>query len=195
MPSAILRAAARTHPGRVRLNNEDVPVVDATRGVFGVIDGIGGHASGEVAAATAKDVILQRLARTAGTPAERVREAIALANNEIYRRAGDSADLSGMACVITLAIVADGLLTIGHVGDSRLYKVRPEGLRKLTRDHSPVGEREDAGELSEVDAMQHPRRHEVFRDVGTTYRDKDEREFVDIVEEPLEGDAAILLCS
>jgi PPM family protein phosphatase len=192
---AMLTAAARTHPGRVRLNNEDMPVLDAARGVFGVIDGIGGQAGGEVAAATARDVILQRLARPVGTPAERVREAIAIANNEIYRRAAGSAELGGMGCVITLAIVADGRLTIGHVGDTRLYKIRPEGIRKLTRDHSPVGEREDAGELPEPEAMRHPRRHEVFRDVGTVYRDKDEQEFVDVVETPLEPDAAILICS
>lgn len=191
----MLRAAARTHPGRVRLNNEDVPLVDAARGVFGVIDGIGGHAAGEVAAAMAKDVILQRLARPLGTPAERVREAIAIANNEIFKRAADSSELAGMACVITLAIVTDGRLTIGHVGDTRLYKLRPDGIRKLTRDHSPVGEREDAGELSEADAMRHPHRNEVFRDVGTVFRDKDEQEFVDVIEEPLETDAAILLCS
>ncbi len=193
--AAVLSAAARTHPGRVRLNNEDLPVLDAARGVFAVIDGIGGQAGGEVAAATARDVILQRLARPTGTAAERVREAIAIANNEIYRRAAGSAELSGMGCVITLAIVADGRLTIGHVGDTRLYKIRPDGIRKLTRDHSPVGELEDAGELAEPEAMRHPRRHEVFRDIGTVYRDKDEREFVDVIEEPLEPDAAILLCS
>ena len=100
-----------------------------------------------------------------------------------------------MGCVITLAIVADGRLTIGHVGDTRLYKIRPDGIRKLTRDHSPVGELEDAGELAEPEAMRHPRRHEVFRDVGTVYRDKDEQEFVDVIEEPLEagrGDPALL---
>jgi serine/threonine protein phosphatase PrpC len=177
------------------LNNEDLPVIDTARGIFGVIDGIGGQAGGEVAAATAKDVILQRLARPVGTPAERVREAIAIANNEIHRRATQSSELHGMACVITLAVVSDGRLTVGHVGDSRLYKIRPSGLRKLTHDHSPVGEREDAGELSEVDAMRHPRRHEVFRDVGSVLRDKDEQEFVDVIEELLEPDSAILLCS
>jgi len=190
-----LAAAACTHPGRMRANNEDLPVLDAARGVFGVIDGIGGLAGGEVAAATARDVILQRLARPVGTHAERVREAIAIANNEIYKRAAGSAELDGMGCVITLAIVADGRLTVGHVGDARLYKIRPEGIRKVTRDHSPVGEREDRGELAEPDAMRHPRRHEVFRDVGTIYRDKDEHDFVDVIEEPLEADAAILVCS
>jgi serine/threonine protein phosphatase PrpC len=193
--AVVLGAAARTHPGRVRLNNEDLPVLDAARGVFGVIDGIGGQAGGEVAAATARDVILQRLARPVGTPAERVREAIAIANNEIYRRAAASPELGGMGCVITLAIVAEGRLTIGHVGDTRLYKIRPESIDKLTRDHSPVGELEDAGALPEPDAMRHPRRHEVFRDVGTIYRDKDEQQFVDVIEEPIEADAAILLCS
>ena len=191
----MLRAAARTDPGRVRLNNEDLPLLDAARGIFGVIDGIGGQAGGEIAAATARDVILQRLARPLGTPAERVREAIAIANNEIHRRAEGSSELRGMACVVTLALISDGWLTIGHVGDTRLYKIRPDGLRKLTRDHSPVGEREDAGQLSEVDAMRHPRRNEVFRDVGSIARDKDENEFVDVQHEPLEADSAILLCS
>jgi serine/threonine protein phosphatase PrpC len=190
-----LQAAFRTDPGRVRTNNEDLPFVDAERGVYGVIDGVGGQAAGEFAAAIAHDVILQRLARPLGTPSERVREAIAIANNEIFRRAGTSHDLSGMTCVVTLAIVNDGRLTIGHVGDSRLYKLRAEGMQKLTHDHSPVGEREDAQEITEVDAMRHPRRHEVFRDVGGALRDKDEEDYVEVIEQPLERDSAILLCT
>ena len=188
-------AAYRSDPGRVRTNNEDLPLIDAARGVYGVIDGVGGQSAGEVAAEIARDVILQRLARPLGTPAERVREAIAIANNEIFNRAAEAPALRGMACVVTLALVTDSTLTIGHVGDSRLYKFRPDGLRKLTHDHSPVGEREDAQELSESEAMRHPRRNEVFRDVGSAFRDKDEEDFVEVIEEPLERDSAILLCS
>lgn len=194
-PARALVAASASDKGRVRLNNEDLPVLDVSRGVYGVIDGIGGQAAGEIAAGIARDVILQRLARPLGTPAERVREALAIANNEIYSRAEHAPELRGMACVATLAIVNDGTLTIGHVGDTRLYKVRPAGLRKLTRDHSPIGEREDACEISETDAMRHPRRHEVFRDLGSAPRDKDEDEFVEIVVESFETDSAILLCS
>ncbi len=190
-----LAAAARSDAGRVRTNNEDLPVLDAERGVFGVIDGVGGQAAGELAASIARDVILQRMARPLGTPAERVREAIAIANNEIFRRAGTSPELAGMTCVVTVAIVGDGRLTIGHVGDTRLYKIHRGGIRKLTHDHSPVGEREDAGELSESDARRHPRRHEVFRDVGSALRDKDEDEYVEVVEDAMEDDAAILVCS
>jgi serine/threonine protein phosphatase PrpC len=190
-----LAGAARSDAGRVRSNNEDLPVLDPERGIFGVIDGVGGHAGGEMAAAIARDVILQRLARPLGTPAERVREAIAIANNEIFRRAAASPELAGMTCVVTLAVVAEGRLTIGHVGDSRLYKVRPGSLVKLTHDHSPVGEREDAREIGEYEAMRHPRRHEVFRDVGSALRDKDEADYVEVVEDTLEDDAAILVCS
>jgi PPM family protein phosphatase len=194
-PAAALQAAFCTDPGRVRSNNEDLPLLDLNRGVYGVIDGVGGHAAGEIAARLARDVILQRLARPLGTPAERVREAIAIANNEIFRRADESPELHGMACVVTLAIVTDRALTIGHVGDSRLYLLRANGMQKLTHDHSPVGEREDAQEMSEIDAMRHPRRNEVFRDVGSGYRDKDDEEFVEVIEVPFGIDTAILLCT
>jgi PPM family protein phosphatase len=193
--AAPLHAAFCTDPGRARTNNEDLPLVDVDHGVYGVIDGVGGQAAGEIAAGVAFDVIQQRLARPLGTPAERVREAIAIANNEIFRRADGVPDLHGMACVVTLAIVTDRVLTIGHVGDSRLYLLRGGGMQKLTHDHSPVGEREDAREMSEIDAMRHPRRNEVFRDVGSGYRDKDDEEFVEVIEVPFAPDCAILLCT
>ena len=179
----------------MRTNNEDLPLVDPDRGVYGVIDGVGGHAAGELAAAIACDAITQRLARPLGTPAERVREAIAIANNEIFKRAETSPDLHGMTCVVTLALVSDSGITVGHVGDGRLYILSPGAIRKVTRDHSPVGEREDAGEIAEADAMRHPRRHEVFRDVGSAHRDKDEEDYVEVIEEPLDRDSAILVCT
>jgi serine/threonine protein phosphatase PrpC len=68
-------------------------------------------------------------------------------------------------------------------------------MRKLTSDHSPVGEREDRGELTETEAMLHPRRHEVFRDVGTRHRAPDDEEFVEMKEFLFKPDAAMLLCS
>src|SRR5205814_2186342 len=91
-------------------------------------------------------------------------------------------ELTGMACVLTLALVdARGTqVTIGHVGDSRLYLIGGGEIRKVTADHSPVGEIEDAGELSEEEAMAHPRRNEVFRDVGSSSRSADEEDFIEI---------------
>ena len=190
-----VNAAAASDRGRVRTGNEDRHHTDADRGVFLVVDGVGGHAAGEVAAAIAVDVITARLERPIGTPAQRVREAIALANNEILRQAERSPAHAGMTCVLTLALLTEDQLTIGHVGDSRLYKLTRDGLRKLTHDHSPIGEREDAHEMSEADAMKHPRRSEVFRDVGSAFHEPDDPDFIELVETTFETDAALLLCS
>ena len=100
-----------------------------------------------------------------------------------------------MACVLTLALVEGEQVTIGHVGDSRLYLIGAGAIRKVTSDHSPVGEIEDAGELSEEEAMAHPRRNEVFRDVGSCPRSADEAEFIEVPQCELPDDAAMLLCS
>src|SRR5262245_48094094 len=190
-----LMAAGQTDPGRHRNVNEDRFHCDASRGLFIVIDGVGGQAAGGKAADVALDVLKTRLARETGTPAERLREAIAAANNEIYRLAGSRPEWNGMACVLTVALIEHGTATIGHVGDTRLYKLRNDRIEKITRDHSPVGEREDSRELSELQAMRHPRRNEVYRDVGSEPHKPDDAEFVDIHEIPFEADAALLLCS
>src|SRR5204863_4015205 len=115
-----------------------------------------------------------------GTVADRVREAITVANNEIHRVAALRPEWHGMACVLTVAVVEEGRAIVGHVGDTRLYKLRQGRIDKVTRDHSPVGEREDAHESSEVEAMRHPRRNEVYRDVGSEPHEADDADFIDI---------------
>jgi serine/threonine protein phosphatase PrpC len=193
--AAVLRAAGATDPGLQRDNNEDRFHVDEARGLFMVIDGVGGQAAGGEAAALALSMLRARLERETGPVDERVREAIAVANNEIHRAAASRPDWKGMACVLTVAVIKDGVATVGHVGDTRLYKIRQGRIEKITRDHSPVGEREDAGELSEADAMRHPRRNEVYRDVGSEPHQPGDADFVDIATVPVEPDAALLLCS
>jgi serine/threonine protein phosphatase PrpC len=192
---ATLRAAGSTDPGLQRDGNEDQFHVDVNRGVFMVIDGVGGQAAGGQAAGVALAMMRARLERETGPVDERVREAIAVANNEIHRVAATRADWKGMACVLTVAVIKDGHATIGHVGDTRLYKLRKDGIAKVTRDHSPVGEREDAGELSELEAMRHPRRNEVYRDVGSEPHQPDDPDFVDLSTVSFGDDEALLLCS
>ena len=97
--------------------------------------------------------------------------------------------------VLTALVLTEGTATIGHVGDTRLYKRRHGRIEKVTRDHSPIGEREDAKALSEFEAMRHPRRNEVYRDVGSEPHSPGDAEFVDVQEIPFEPDAALLLCS
>jgi serine/threonine protein phosphatase PrpC len=131
----------------------------------------------------------------ARTPAGRVRQAIAAANNRIYAESQEDPNLAGMACVLILALVDGSQVTIGHVGDSRLYLIAAGAIRKVTSDHSPVGEIEDAGEITEEEAMAHPRRNEVFRDVGSCPHLADDEDFIEITGCELPEDAALLLCS
>ena len=190
-----LRCAGGSHPGLVRSNNEDRFYCDPSRGILLIVDGIGGHAAGEKAADIAVNMVRSRLERETGTASERIREAITVANNEIFRLARTNPEWHGMACVLTVAIVEDGSAVIGHVGDSRLYKLRSGRIQKVTHDHSPVGEREDSNDLSEADAMRHPRRNEVYRDVGTEEHTPDDPEFIELIRIPFEDDSALLLCS
>ena len=193
--SNALSAAAGTDGGLQREVNEDRYHVDEARGLFVVIDGIGGQAAGGKAADVAVAMIRERLERETGPVPDRVREAIAIANNEIYRLSSSRPEWDGMACVLTAAVVKDGTATVGHVGDTRLYKIRNGHIEKITRDHSPIGEREDARTLSEFEAMRHPRRNEVYRDVGSELHSPGDAEFVDVQQIPFEPDAALLLCS
>jgi serine/threonine protein phosphatase PrpC len=192
---ARLLFASGTDQGKRRTNNEDRHYIDADRGIFAVIDGVGGHAAGEHAATLAVEVIKERLERQTGNPEERLREAIALANNEILRQARSQPEWNGMACVLTVALIEDDIVTVGHVGDSRLYLLQPGEIRKMTHDHSPVGEREDRGEISEAEAMRHARRNEIYRDVGSIEHQPDDPSFIEILRFPMPHDGAILLCS
>jgi serine/threonine protein phosphatase PrpC len=189
------RSGVSTSPGLLRHRNEDRYWVEDGRGVFLVVDGVGGRAAGEKAAELAVESIREYLTSSAGAAEQRVRSAIAAANNAIHARAQECSEWRGMACVLTLALVEDDRITIGHVGDSRLYLFWNGTIRKLTSDHSPVGEWEDHAELSEEEAMLHPRRHEVFRDVGSESRTASDPEFIETRQCRFKPDAAILLCS
>jgi len=189
------RSGAATDTGLLRDHNEDRYWIDAARGVFLVVDGIGGHAAGELAAQTAVEAIKEAVAANGLAAEKRVRAAIAAANNRIFQLAARHHEHKGMACVLTLAVLEDSQITVGHVGDSRMYLIWNGAIRKLTSDHSPVGQDEDAGELTEEQAMRHPRRNEVYRDVGTRARHAEDAEFIEIRKCRFHRDAAILLCS
>lgn len=190
-----LRIGASTHPGLVRAHNEDAFVLSPEHGFFAVIDGIGGQNAGEKAAALAQQELKARLERKVGTLEQALREAITTANNKIYQAAQQDARMSGMACVLSVAVVEGNRLYLGHVGDSRVYRARGKELEKLTHDHSPVGEREDRGELSELEAMRHPRRNEVYRDVGSELHETHDEEFIELIQTEFEPEDALLLCS
>lgn len=191
------KVGAASDPGRQRSVNEDRVFFDESLGVFLVVDGMGGHAAGETAAQTALEVVRDRVSRfeQAADLEREMREVVTAANNAVFALGEEHSHYAGMACVLTLAVARDGDVTVAHVGDSRLYLAWNGELRKMTADHSPVGEQEDRGELTEFDAMNHPRRNEVYRDVGSKLHNPDDREFIDTKAFLFRPDAALLLCS
>lgn len=189
------RSGVASDPGHLRSNNEDRVYADDAGGVFLVVDGMGGRAAGELAAQTAIEIIPRQLASSEGDMSAQVRHAIAAANNEIHRMAAERDEWHGMGCVLTLAVAHEDQITVGHVGDTRLYLVWNGTLRKLTADHSPVGEMEDQGKLTEAAAMEHPERNQVFRDVGSRPHNADDEEFIQVKSFPFRPSAAFLLCT
>ncbi|HKB94415.1 MAG TPA: Stp1/IreP family PP2C-type Ser/Thr phosphatase [Gaiellaceae bacterium] len=179
--------AGRTDTGRKRRRNEDAYVIAPP--LFAVADGMGGAQAGEVAsklaAAALEDTDPGRL-----TGPERVASLIQEANRRVHERANIDPSTSGMGTTMTVALVEDGGIVIGHVGDSRAYLVRDGRIEQLTEDHSLVNELLKSGKLSREEADTHPQRSVITRAVGTD-PDVDVDSFV---VQPREGDV-YLICS
>jgi serine/threonine protein phosphatase PrpC len=155
------RTVALTDTGRKRRHNEDVYVIDPP--IFAIADGMGGAKAGEVAAALAADA----LRGEGGSGEEAVVTLIQEANRRVYERAAEDAAKSGMGTTMTVALLEDGQVRIGHVGDSRAYLIRDGELSQLTDDHSLVGELVRSGKLAPEDAETHPQRSVITRVLGT----------------------------
>ncbi len=161
--------AELSDPGR-RRNNEDVPVIargeDLSRGedemLFGVVDGMGGYQAGEVAAALARDTLIQCFA-SGGSD---VVEWISAAHEAIVSDAEANAERERMGAVLTVGLIQGTSLTIGHVGDTRMYLYRDGVLEQLTQDQSAVGELVRAGHLAKEKARTHHMSNVVYQAVG-----------------------------
>jgi PPM family protein phosphatase len=156
--------AALTHPGRKRRHNEDAYVLEPP--LFAIADGMGGAKAGEVASGLAADAVRE----SAGDGAhgeERVAALIEEANRRVFRRATEDRETSGMGTTMTVALVEDDRVAIGHVGDSRAYLIRDGALEQLTDDHTLVAELVRSGKLTPEEAESHPQRNVITRALGT----------------------------
>ena len=146
--SVVLQARGVSDRGAVRPTNEDRFAIDEALGLCVVADGMGGHNAGEIAAHLAIDAVLDvaRDGRCTGWPfgfdpslseaGNLIRTAIYLANMHIIEMSGSSVAYAGMGTTIVAALIVDGRLTVGHVGDSRLYRLGGGRLHQLTGDDS-----------------------------------------------------------
>jgi serine/threonine protein phosphatase PrpC len=134
--------------------------------LFAVADGMGGAKAGEVASGLAADAV-QESSGDGATGEARVAALIEEANRRVFRRATEDREASGMGTTMTVALVEDERVAIGHVGDSRAYLYRGGRLEQLTDDHSLVAELVRSGKLTPEEAEAHPQRSVITRALGT----------------------------
>src|SRR5712691_8520793 len=156
--------AGASDTGRKRRHNEDSYVIAPP--LFAVADGMGGAQAGEIASKLAAAALEEADPGTLSGK-ERVLSLIQEANRRVYERSNADPNASGMGTTITVALVEDGDVTIGHVGDSRAYRYRDGGIEQITEDHSLVNELMKSGKLSPEEAETHPQRSVITRALGT----------------------------
>jgi serine/threonine protein phosphatase PrpC len=181
-------SAGRTDAGRKRRRNEDAFVLDPP--LFAVADGMGGAQAGEVASRLAAAAFREFHEADELAPEERLKAIIQEANRRIYERAATDTDASGMGTTITAALLAGDRVFIGHVGDSRAYRVHAGVLEQLTEDHSLVGDLMRSGRITPEEAEAHPQRSVITRALGT-----DPNVDVDAFEVKAAPGDVFLLCS
>ncbi len=166
---------AHTDPGRVRDNNEDSVTFDASAGLAVLADGMGGYNAGEVASAMATTFIRSELGRwlhEAGDQASArdVRRAMDIcadnANRAIFNAANANPQYAGMGTTLVLAVFQEDRLMLGHIGDSRCYRLRGAELSRITSDHSLLQEQLDAGLITPDEAATSPHKNLITRALG-----------------------------
>jgi protein phosphatase len=175
-----IEIVAKTDPGIVRTHNEDNIAQELVCGLVVLADGMGGYNAGEVASGIAVSVVATEISQRlkSAIPTERgvvtgeelgvqlLRENIQRANASIYYAAQSQPQYSGMGTTIVVGLFYDNRVAVGHVGDSRMYRLRGEKFESITRDHSLLQEQIDGGMISVDDARQSRNKNLVTRAVG-----------------------------
>ena len=194
-----------SHPGMVRTHNEDSVFVDGEAGLAVLADGMGGYSAGEVASGIAVNVVsnglmpelksgreLSKVDVQSGLThaAMLLSQQIAAANKGIYEAAQARPECAGMGTTIVAAVFFGNRVSIGHIGDSRCYRLRGEKFEQLTHDHSLLQEQIDSGQLTKEQAKYSLNKNLVTRALGIEAIVP-----ADISEYRLELDDIYLLCS
>jgi protein phosphatase len=199
-----LRVGAATDTGRVREINEDVYRLHADLGLFVVCDGMGGAPAGEVASAIAAEAIVEQLTtadRPDAAPGSgdesgylprtcQLAAAVRRSNEMIYEQAQRDARRAGMGTTMVGAWIAQDIVSLAHVGDSRAYLWHADRLRPLTRDHSLVEEQIGAGLIDREEGLRSEQQNVLVRALGQE-RDVE----VELAEVPVQRGDYLLLCS
>ena len=190
-----MKAYAVTDVGRSRSMNQDsvfasVDPVGPLSNLYMVADGMGGHQSGDLASRYLGRNLGTYIREPDGEPPEVLLRAVQQVNGELYQLSTEKPEYAGMGTTLVAATVKDGVLYVANVGDSRLYLVRRDGLKQVTRDHSFVEEMVSMGRMERGSQSYLEKKNIITRAVGI-----DRRVEVDLFEVELEEGDYILLCS
>jgi PPM family protein phosphatase len=178
--SAAIEIVSRTDPGKVRSHNEDFVAHEIEMGVVLLADGMGGYNAGEVASGMAARIIIEGLTHTwrAATTSKRptlsgtvdavssIQAQVERANWAIFEKAQNEPQCAGMGTTLVTGLFYDNRLTVGHIGDSRMYRLRGEVLDQITKDHSLLQEQIDAGLVRKEDARKSRNKNLLTRALG-----------------------------
>jgi serine/threonine protein phosphatase PrpC len=189
----------RTDPGLARENNEDSVAVDEESRLAILADGMGGYNAGEIASGMATTFIKSELGRWVGqagrsaNPRE-VRRAMEIcvdnANRSIFNAANSNPQYSGMGTTLVLGVFAEGRLVLGHIGDSRCYRLRGSQLDQITKDHSLLQEQMDAGLITPEQAATSTNKNLVTRALGV-----EDAVLLEVNEHKVEPGDIYMMCS
>lgn len=192
--------AARTDIGLVRTENQDsfgkfpednINLYDAKGQLFIVADGMGGHKGGKEASSIAVSTVISEYMKSSFEDSKALQEAIETANSTIYNRAGHSDEFGRMGTTCSVLLLKNEKGIIGHVGDSRIYKIENNRIEQLTDDHTKVQEMLREGILTAEEAKNYPSKSVLARALGV-----DERVRVDIISDiQLKKGQSYVLCS
>jgi protein phosphatase len=195
----IYKFCAHTDPGQARTNNEDAVAFDDATRVAVLADGMGGYNAGEIASGMATAFIKSELTRwlsEAGQQANplEIKRAIEIcvdnANRSIFNASRANPQYSGMGTTLVVGVFQNGKLILGHVGDSRCYRMRDNILLQITKDHSLLQEQIDAGLLTPEQALTAPNKNLVTRAVGV-----EDTVMLEVNEHRVEPGDIYLMCS
>ena len=176
--SSVLEIVTRSDPGMVRSNNEDSVTANAESGFAVLADGMGGYNAGEVASGMATTMLGSELAKAFAERSPSSAEGgrswaeatletqMGLVNSAIFQSSQTNAQHAGMGTTLVVAVFHDNKVTVGHIGDSRMYRLRGEDFQQITKDHSLLQEQIDAGLITAEQARYSQNKNLVTRAVG-----------------------------
>jgi protein phosphatase len=197
--TAALEVATATHSGMVRSHNEDSIAADTQIGLAVLADGMGGYNAGEVASGIAVAMISEEMKKLLSGEIGKIPDSgaetliskhAADANLAIYQAAQNQSQYAGMGTTLVMALWHDNQMTVGHIGDSRLYRMRGDTFEQITRDHSLLQEQIDSGMISKDQARFSQNKNLVTRAVGI-----DSEVEAEVHTYPVQPGDVYLLCS